>query len=316
MSGVLVVADHRRGTIADVTFELIAAALRLGEQGAGEVRVAVVGGSADELAARCGAAGVAEVIAVSTAADEFDPHLTQRALEGLVEEFEPAAVLCGHTVDAFGFAPALAAKAGLGFAPNVIAAEWSDGDLHARRGVYGDRLVAELSFERRTTVLMLRPGAIAAVTPAAAPVRSESLEGQPTSEHHGYREPQAEGVDITSSEFLLSIGRGVGEEENVERFSELAEKLGATLSASRPLVDAGWVSSARQVGQSGRTVKPKVYLALGISGAAQHLAGIREAGTVIAVNNDPEAPIFGVADFGAAVDIFDLADELESRVGA
>jgi electron transfer flavoprotein alpha subunit len=125
---------------------------------------------------------------------------------------------------------------------------------------------------------------------------------------------QAGDVDITKADFLLSIGRGVEEKDNIERFEELAEKMGATLSVSRPLVDAGWVPGARQVGQSGKTVKPRVYLAFGISGAVQHLAGMRTAETIIAVNTDPEAPIFGVAHYGAVMDMFELADELEQAL--
>ena len=118
-------------------------------------------------------------------------------------------------------------------------------------------------------------------------------------------------VDITTAEFLLSIGRGIGERENIDRFAELAEKMGATLSVSRPIVDAGWMPSARQVGQSGKTVKPKVYLAFGISGAVQHLAGMKTSGTIIAVNSDPEAAIFDVAHYGAVIDLFAVADELD-----
>ena len=129
----------------------------------------------------------------------------------------------------------------------------------------------------------------------------------------GFREVETADVDITKAEFLLSIGRGIEDKDAIEQFEELAEKMGATLSVSRPLVDAGWVSNARQVGQSGKTVKPKVYLALGISGAGQHLAGMQTAETIIAVNTDPEAPIFGVAHYGAVADLFDVADELAEQ---
>jgi electron transfer flavoprotein alpha subunit len=122
-------------------------------------------------------------------------------------------------------------------------------------------------------------------------------------------------VDITKAEFLLSVGRGIEDKDALSQFEELAESMGATLSVSRPLVDAGWVSNARQVGQSGKTVKPKVYLALGISGAVQHLAGMQTADTIIAVNTDPEAPIFRVAHYGAVVDLFDVADELADQFG-
>jgi electron transfer flavoprotein alpha subunit len=313
MSGTLVMAEHRHGEPLPVTHELIAAALDLKQQGAGTVTVAVVGAKAGEVAERCGAEGVDDVVAVQSASEEFEPHITQRAAEQLIEELSPSVVLAAQSVDSSGYAPALAAHNRLGFASNVLAARWEGGRLTATRGVYGDRLVADLEFDQPTVVLMVRAGGYAPVAANAAEVRHGQVDGAPLVTHLGYEEAESTGVDITSSEFLLSIGRGIGEEENVDRFEELAEKLGATLSASRPLVDAGWVASARQVGQSGRTVKPKIYLALGISGAVQHLAGIRDAETVIAVNTDPEAPIFGVADYGAVVDLFDLADELENR---
>jgi electron transfer flavoprotein alpha subunit len=129
--------------------------------------------------------------------------------------------------------------------------------------------------------------------------------------HRGYVQPAAGDVDITTAEFLLAIGRGVEEQANIAQFTELAETLGATLACSRPLVDAGWMPDARQVGQSGRTVSPKVYLAFGISGAVQHLAGMKSSGTIIAVNTDPEAAIFGVAHYGAVCDLFDVAEALQ-----
>src|SRR5262249_24402555 len=150
-------------------------------------------------------------------------------------------------------------------------------------------------------------------SPAARAVELD-LAGAARTEHLEYRDVAADDVDITKAEFLLAIGRGVEDKDNIVRFEELAQMLGATLSASLRLVDAGWMPGARQVGQSGKTVKPRVYLALGISGAVQHLAGIRGAETIIAVNRDPEAPIFGVAHYGAVADLFEIADELEHAV--
>jgi electron transfer flavoprotein alpha subunit len=139
--------------------------------------------------------------------------------------------------------------------------------------------------------------------------------GEPRSEHVEFREVETGDVDITKADFLLSVGRGIEDKDNLEQFEELAERMGAILSVSRPLVDAGWVSNARQVGQSGKTVKPKVYLAFGISGAVQHLAGMRNADTIIAVNSDPEAPIFNIAHYGVVADLFDIAGQLEQQSG-
>ena len=128
-------------------------------------------------------------------------------------------------------------------------------------------------------------------------------------------ESESTGVDIATAPFLLSIGRGIGGEENIPYFEELADKLGATLSSSRPLVDSGALPKDKQVGQSGKTVKPTVYLALGISGAVQHQAGIKTAGTIIAVNSDPRAAIFSIADYGAVADLYEVASELERLHG-
>jgi electron transfer flavoprotein alpha subunit len=164
-------------------------------------------------------------------------------------------------------------------------------------------------------MLLLRPTTWPAAEGTSQPTVSEmAVPAAPSrSRHLAYEAAPTVEVDITTAEFLVSIGRGIGERDNIEIFEKLAEKLGATLSASRPLVDAGWLPAWRQVGQSGRTVKPRVYLAFGISGAVQHLAGMKQAGTIIAVNTDPDAAIFSVAHYGAVADLFDVADELDRR---
>jgi electron transfer flavoprotein alpha subunit len=319
MTGILVVAEARRGELRDVSFELIAAALELGQQAGAPVSVALIDGEPSGHAAELGVDGVAEVLTVTTPTPEFEAHVAQRALEGLIEREHPQVVIAAHSIDALGFAPAVAAVNGLGLATDVTAMGWDGGPV-ATRGAYGDKLVAEYDFPgKECTLLLLRAGIFAPASPGSGgvPVREVALElaDAARSEHLGYREVPAGDVDITKAEFLLSIGRGIEDKDNIARFEELAEKFGATLSVSRPLVDAGWVPGARQVGQSGKTVKPRVYLAMGISGAVQHLAGMRTAETIIAVNTDPEAPIFGVAHYGAVVDMFELADELEQVLG-
>jgi electron transfer flavoprotein alpha subunit len=162
-------------------------------------------------------------------------------------------------------------------------------------------------------VLLIRPTSWqpAGGTGSASVTEIEVPVAASRARHRDWVEVQAGDVDITTADFLLSVGRGVGEKESLEQFEELAGRMGATLSVSRPLVDAGWMPNSRQVGQSGKTVKPKVYLALGISGAVQHLAGMKTSGTIIAVNSDPEAAIFNVAHYGAVADLFEVADELD-----
>jgi electron transfer flavoprotein alpha subunit len=317
MSGVLVIAEARQGELRDVSLELIAAALSIKADAGGRVAVAVVDHEPDRFVDRLAVDGVDELLLVPTPTEHFEAHVAGRALAELIAAESPSLVLLGFTIDSLGFAPAVAAKGGLGFASDVTALRW-DGAPVAARGAFGDKLVSELEFPgKETTVLLLRggtfePAEASAGAPATRTVEL-ALDGVAKTEHLGFQEAESADVDITKASFLLSIGRGIEDQDNIPRFEQLADKLGATLSSSRPLVDAGWMPSARQVGQSGKTVKPRVYLALGISGAVQHLAGMRTAETIIAVNTDPEAPIFGVATYGAVVDMFELADELEQQ---
>jgi electron transfer flavoprotein alpha subunit len=308
---VLVVAEHLRGQVRDVTFELVSAAASLD----GPVTVAVIGSDPDALDVN--RVGVDEIVQVRVEQREFEGDVYQRALEALVEERQPDVVLLGFTVNSMGYAAAVAAKLGLGFASDVFAVAREDGSVVATRAFYGSKVHGELEFPAgRPVLLLLRPMAWPpAEGPGSATVSELALPpAHSRARHKEFREAERGDVDITTADFLLSVGRGIGEQDNLATFEELAAKLGATLSVSRPLVDAGWMPSARQVGQSGKTVKPKVYLALGISGAVQHLAGMKTSETIIAVNTDPEAAIFDVAHYGAVADLFDVAEELAKLV--
>jgi electron transfer flavoprotein alpha subunit len=318
MAGILVMAETRRGELREVTLELIAAGRELKAAAGGRLVVAVVAADPSSFAAALAVEGVDEVLAVATPTEHFEPHVAAQALEALIAAEQPALVLLAHSIDSLGFGPAVAAHRGLGFASDVTALAWEDGPV-AVRGAYGGKLRAELDFPGKDcTLLMLRAGAFpaAARTGVAAPVRAVDVAlADARSTHVEYREPESGDVDIAKAEFVLAIGRGVGDDAgDVAQFEQLAERWGATLAVSRPLVDAGWVSAARQVGQSGKTVKPAVYIALGISGAVQHLAGMQTSDTIIAVNTDPEAPIFGVAHYGAAADLFEVAEALQQQL--
>jgi electron transfer flavoprotein alpha subunit len=305
---VLVIAEHLRGELRDVTRELVTAAQEL----AGPVTLAVIAHEPARIEA--GLAGVDEIVQVDVGPEEFENDVYQEAVETLIRERQPDVVLGGFTVNAMGFAAAVAVKLGLGFASDVHGLRDEGGELVATRSFYGAKVNADLDFPGKETVLLLlRP----TVWPPAEPAGVESVTQlqvttpESRARHREFVEAPAGDVDITTADFLLSIGRGIGDKEAIPQFEALAEKMGAVLSVSRPLVDAGWMTNARQVGQSGKTVKAKVYLALGISGAVQHLAGMKTCGTIIAVNTDPEAAIFTVAHYGAVADLFDVAEELE-----
>jgi electron transfer flavoprotein alpha subunit len=307
---VLVVAEHLRSDIRPVTLELISAAKEL----EGPVAVAVIAKDPDALTEALNVAGVDEILNVRVEPEEFENDVYQQAVEQLIGERQPQTVLLGFTVNSMGYGPAVAAKLGLGFASDVFSIDAQASGLVVERAFYGSKVHAELEFPGHDHVLlMLRPttwppaeGAGSATTTDVSVAISGSR-----ARHKEFVDVATGDVDITTADFLLSIGRGVGDKENLPQFEELADKMGAVLSVSRPLVDQGWMPNSRQVGQSGKTVKPKVYLALGISGAVQHLAGMKTSGTIIAVNSDPEAAIFNVADYGAVADLFEVAEELE-----
>jgi electron transfer flavoprotein alpha subunit len=321
VSGVLVLAEARSGALRPNSFELIGAARALSAQGAGPVTVALVGHDAEGLAEGLAVAGVEQVLAVSTPQAQFEAHVAQAAIEQLIAQRRPALVLAGHTLDTLGFAPAVAARGSHGFASDVIGVSWHEHGALARRPAYGEQLIAELDFPgKQTAILLLRLGAFAPVEQndrRAAVERVElDLAASARSKHVELREPPRDDVDITKADFLLAIGRGIASAERIPELERIAARIGATVAVSGPLVEAGWASRARKVGQSGKTVAPRVYLALGISGAAQHLAGMSASRTIIAVNSDASARIFDIAHYGAVADLFEVVAELERQLGS
>ena len=250
------------------------------------------------------------------AAPEFDPDTFEAAVGALIEERKPEVVLVAHSVDSFGYAAALAAKLGLGFATDVFKVERIDGDA----GRDPRRLRPE--GQRRGRLPGPRHGAardprqrVQAAGAAGAAPKVVEFAAPPAASRSNGREfielASNDDVDMTAAEFILTIGRGIGEEANVAQFKELADAVGATLGCSRPIADAGWLPKSRQVGQSGKTASAcKLYIAMGVSGAIQHLAGMKHVATIVAVNSDAGASIFGVAKYGIVGDIFEIAEEL------
>ena len=317
MSSILIIAEHLRGELREVTAEVVSAGRELKQQSGGSLSVAVIGADVDGVVEQLQLAGVDEIIRVPIAEREFNAELVGGAVEQLVRDRAPSVVLGGFTVNGMGFAATVAARLGIGFASDVVGCGFEGGSLIARRRFYGGKVEAELEFPGTEQVfLLLRPALWPATDEAGSPTVVSAgdvgVPGAPRVRHREFVDPANGDVDITTADVILAIGRGIGERDNIEQFETLASRLGATLAASRPLVDSGWVPAARQVGQSGQTVKPEVYLAFGISGAVQHLAGMKGSRTIVAINNDPQAPVFDVAHFGAVEDIFDVAEELEA----
>jgi electron transfer flavoprotein alpha subunit len=314
MSGILVIAEQRRGELRPVSLELVGAAQGLRRAG-DEVAVAILSDSPDRFHGPLRVAGVDEIVSVKVGTAEFDPDTFESAVGALIKARSPEVVLVAHSVDSFGFAAALAASLGLGFATDVFKVERVEGELVATRGGYGQKVNVEVDFPGRSAVLLaIRANVFKAPEQAASPriTAFDPPAQQSRASGRDFVELSAgDDVDMSAAEFILTIGRGIGEESKVPQFRELADAVGATLGCSRPIADAGWLPKSRQVGQSGKTATAcKLYIAMGVSGAIQHLAGMKHVGTIVAVNSDAEASIFGVAKYGIVGDIFEIAEEL------
>ncbi len=309
MSDVLAVAEHREGELRTVSLEVIAAAVELSDGDA--VHALIVGEGASDLAAELDRSGVDHVHVVDHDRP-FDHGLVHAAACQLAAQVEPAYIVGPHSVNGMDTLPAVAESLDWPLVTDAIGLE-ADGGLTAVREMYGSKVETTVAVAGETAVISIRDGAWEAIDgDGSATIEpfevDHDLAGGATV--IGYEAMAAGDVDITEANVLVSVGRGIGEEENLELIEALADALGATIAASRPIVDAGWLPKNRQVGQSGKTVTPDVYIAIGISGAVQHVAGMQGADTIIAINNDPNAPIFDIADYGIVDDLFDVIPAL------
>jgi len=309
---IFVIAEHMDGKVSDISFEMVGAAKELAAGFGGQVVAVVLGSGASGLAG--GFASDSTLYVDDPALANFNPEAYGKVVEVLVKEKSPRLVMFGWTATGMDMAAWLSARMGVPFIANAKSMAVDGGDLVVNCQLYGGKMMAEVSPDGETAIVAVAAGS----SPAEAGKGSTSAEQIATPVPlDGLKirfvevvKPQTTDVDITAQDKLVSIGRGIGGKENIELAEELAEALGATISASRPVVDAGWLPRTRQVGKSGQTVKPKLYLMLGISGAPEHLEGMSGAELIIAVNTDKKAPIFNVAHYGTTEDLFDVAEEM------
>jgi len=308
----LAIIEHRQNRPAEVNLEVLGLARDLSpENWAGLV---LAGPEASGLTAELRPYCPRLYTVIDPSLEPYNPQTWLPALVKPCQELKPSFVLCGQTAFGLDLAPALAQALEAPLASDVLAAE-ADGDgLIATRPVYGGKLLAKLKLEpANLSLLSLRPGLRPRLEPGPpGQVTALSPPQGPAQLTRRFLDfiPAAGGIDLTRAKVIVSVGRGIEGPENIELAQELAQALGAELACSRPVADLGWLDKERQVGLSGQTVKPKVYLALGISGAYQHQVGMGQAETIIAVNRDPEAPIFDIAHFGVAADLFEVVPAL------
>jgi electron transfer flavoprotein alpha subunit len=313
MTDVLAVAEHRRGELRDVSYELITAGRQLADATGGDLHLAIVSGNVEEFADKLDRDGVDAIHTVEHGA-EFNHGVYAQATEQLFAELDPTVLLMPNSVNGLDYAPAVANGLDLPLVTDAVELAFRDDTLVANREMYGSKVETTVEVAGEAFAVTIRDGewppaegvADAEIVPFEADIDEAALGATVT----GFEEVGAGDVDISEAEFIVSIGRGIEEEDNLPLIEELVEATGATLASSRPIVDAGWLPKNRQVGQSGKVVTPTVYLAIGISGAVQHVAGMKGAETIIAINTDPNAPIFDIADYGIVGDLFDVVPAL------
>jgi electron transfer flavoprotein alpha subunit len=312
---ILVVAEQRDGALNRASWETIAAAQQL----SAPVTVAVLGSGVDAVAAELAAADVSAVIVVDQPwLASYTPDGAVLALAALVEQEKPEAVFFPHTYQTRDFAPALAARLKRPIITDVIAAKAlkkDGGGVSYVRPVFQGKLTADVVAAGPAPHLVTfqigayRADAVRKNSGGSAEIRRLAIDVDPSRIRQKPDAPFKEAkqsVDLSQAERIVAVGRGIKGQEHLALVRQLAQALGAEVAASRPICDSGWLPMDRQIGSSGQTVAPKLYLALGISGAIQHLVGMKSSRVIVAINKDPEAPIFEIADYGIVGDLFEV----------
>ncbi|AXR76786.1 electron transfer flavoprotein subunit alpha/FixB family protein [Natrarchaeobaculum sulfurireducens] len=312
MTSVLAITDHRRGELRDISYEIITAGRELADETGGDLHLAVISGTVDEFAEKLDRDGVDAIHTVDYG-EEFNHGVYSQAVTQLYDELAPQYVLAPNSVNGLDYAPAVANELDLPIVTDAVGLE-TDGDtLAVTREMFGGKVetTTELEGEAIVTIRSAEwPVAEGTGDAAIDAFDVEIDEGALGSTVTGFEEVGGGDVDISEADVLVSVGRGIEEEDNIPIIEELADALDATVSSSRPIVDNGWLPKNRQVGQSGKVVTPDVYIAIGISGAVQHVAGMKGSDTIVAINTDPNAPIMDIADYAIHDDLFDVIPAL------
>ncbi len=321
MGEIFVLVEHRQGTLRDISYEMLWKANELCNELSHTLTAVLLGGRdelfVDEIKERADKV----LVVKDDRLEAFNPDLYKGILLSLMQEHKPLMTLMPQSPWGMDLAPGLSVKTGFPLATDCVDILMEDGKPKVIRQIYNGKIFSKVGFKDAESYL------ITVRASAFPPDKVEGRQGEvvevdvpaglpePRREFVAFEDTGAGEVDITQADLLVSVGRGVGEADNIEPLRELAEKMGGLLSCSRPVVDKNWLPKYHQVGTSGKSVKPKVYLAFGISGAFQHVAGITGAGTVIAVNKDTKAPIFRVAHYGVVDDMFNVVEALKEQLG-
>lgn len=322
-NSILVVVEQREGKLNRVSWETVTAAQAIAAETGWTVEAAVFGNGLSSIAGEVAGKKLSKVYAIeSPALAQYTPDGTVAALKQFIQQKHPTLVLMPHTYQVRDFAPQLAAALGRTLISDAIAFR-KDGDkLLFTRQMFQGKFAADVSFACEPPhFATFQSGAFrgdkAEAGASAAPVETVNAQVADGAARTHPEEPFKEAkqaVDLTQAEIIVSVGRGIKEQKNIELAKQLADALGGEIAASRPICDSGWLPMDRQIGSSGQTVAPKLYLAIGISGAIQHIVGMKGSRSVIAINKDAEAPIFEIADVGVVGNLFDIVPALTEEV--
>lgn len=318
---ILVVAQTKDGGVHRMTLEAVCAAQQLAEVTDSEVVVALPNGSDAAVEELAGCAVSRVLRCQDPVLASYTPGAWVGALAALIGELQPAWVLLPHSYQSADFMARLAVRAECGLIPEVTGFESGDAGLVWTRPALGGKLISRVTGKRERMLVSVQSGAWSANDVAQGSAQVEewptSLEGVAADrEILGTEQAAEDQVDLSQAEVIVAVGRGIGDEENMGVVQALASALGAEVAASRPVVDNGWLPRDRQIGSSGQTVTPKLYIAMGISGAIQHVVGMKGSQVVVAINKDAGAPIFGVADYGLVGDLHEIVPLLTEAVRA
>jgi len=320
---ILVVVEQREGKLNRVSWETLTAGQAIAAQTGWPLEAAVVGGNIGNIAGEVAGKKVGKIYAVeSSKLDPYTPDAFAHALKQFLSTRQPRLVLMPHTYQVRDFAPKLATALGRVLISDCVGYKHEGGRLLFTRQMFQGKFAADVSFSGEPPwFVTFQNGAFRGdkveAGAAAAPietVQADVPDGVVRNHPHETFKEAKQAVDLTQAEIIVAVGRGIKEQKNIELAKQLAEALGGELAASRPICDAGWLPMDRQIGSSGQTVAPKLYLALGISGAIQHIVGMKGSRTIVAINKDAEAPIFEIADYAAIGNLFEIVPPLIEEV--
>ena len=320
---ILVALENNSGSIHRMSLEALAAGQKLASEMNLSLSMLAMGKNGGDLAENAGKFNAEEVLLLENPLlDNYSSDGYSQAITSVLEQEKPRFVFMGHTYMVRDFLPRVSARLRIPFISDVIQFRIDDGTPVFTKQVFNAKLAADIvSKSKGTTLVSFQSAAYQSDQAEAgeATIRSISIEMDSSAIKTQSEEPfkeEAGGVDLTNAEIIVSIGRGIGKEENLPIVKALADALGAELGSSRPIVDSGWLEPSRQIGSSGQNVAPKLYLALGISGAIQHVVGMKGSKNIVAVNKDSEAPIFEIADYGIVGDILEIIPKLSEAIQA